>query len=161
MVQIPGMNDSTLTWLAPAYHYREKTAIWYLLMGVLVLSFVFWGVYTESYVVSVTFLLFAGVYYLLQREKPKLLKVKITEDGILFGETRYQYGEITSFWIYDEQDYRSLNFLISRKWVAHISIDIPAELPTQQLRVFLAGRIKEQADRKETFTESVIRELGL
>jgi hypothetical protein len=155
-------SDIAIRWKAPAYRYMEKTIGWYATMGAIILIFVLWGILTDSYIVSVTFLILAAVYYMLQKDRPPMLNVEISDMGIKFGKTLYKYSDIDAFWLYYEPpELHALNFRIKRKLESQISIDFPEDLPVATLRDYLLGQIPEKLNMEEPFTDSLIRHLGL
>jgi hypothetical protein len=159
--ETPQVQASDIQWQAPSFHYKEKTWKWYLVMGFIVLIFVLYGLYTQSYVTAITFIVFAAVYYYLQKEKPKMVNVGVSESGIQFGKHFFPYGNIKEFWIYYEPDLHSLNISIVKKVFSVVNIDVPLDMPTSILRDYLLRYIPEVKDKQETLTENIIRNFGL
>lgn len=150
-----------LEWQTPAYLQAEKSKGWYLLMGLIVLLFVIYDVMTGGYVVSMTFLLFAAVYYFLERNKAPIIKVAITDVGIRFGGQFFQYREIQSFWILSEDGLRTLHIKPISGINREIAIFIPDETPLSRVRELLKPQIAEEEGKKESFSDQLIRNLGL
>lgn len=158
----PSSPDVYISFSSPAYRASRKPLAWYIIMAVILLVFVSWGILTESYIVSATFLILGGVYFLLQRHEAPFLEVEIGDLGIRFGKDFYPYSEINSFWIYyDPPALAALNFLVKRKVMSQITIDFPLGLPVAKLRNFLLSQLPEQAEREESMSESFIRHMGL
>ncbi|MDF2378886.1 MAG: hypothetical protein P1V18_01515 [Candidatus Gracilibacteria bacterium] len=153
-----------MDWVCPAYLQPEKGIGWYIMMGLIVLGFVIYGMMSTSgqygWIVSITFLLMAGVYYLSQMTTPPIVKVEVTDHGIRFGAKFYNYGNIKSFWVIDNDDIKTLNFVTS-KGSSRITILIPIEMNRAELKAYLVNFIVEEEGKEESFSDQLIRNLGL
>lgn len=150
-----------LEWQTPVYLQSEKSKGWYLLMGFFVFLFVIYDLMTGGWVVSVTFLLLAAVYYFLEQKKSPIVKAAITDVGIRFGSQFFQYREIQSFWILTEDGLRTLYFKPLKGVNREISIFLPDETPISRVRGLLKPQISEEEGKKESFSDQLIRNLGL
>lgn len=154
-----------MDWVCPAYLQPEKGIGWYITMGIIVLAFVAYGLMSSAgeygWIVSITFLLMAGVYYMSQMSTPPIVKVDITDHGIRFGAKFYNYSDIKTFWIIDNEDIISLNFTVSKGTNRRVTILIPIEINRAQLKNYLVNFIIEEEGKQESFSDQLIRNLGL
>ena len=50
-------NQSFIQWIAPAFRHARRPLSWYLIMGGIILVFILYGLYTQSYLTSITFII--------------------------------------------------------------------------------------------------------
>ena len=132
-------------------------------MGIVILGFVLYGMFTtDSYgwIISITFLILAGVYYLNDLKPVPMIRVIITQLGIRFGGQYFPFNQLKSFWILNEENARHLNLTLS-KGNKTVSIILPEGMNLGQLREFLLIQIPEEEGVEESFSEQLIRNLGL
>ncbi len=163
--EIPSQHQVLMEWIAPAYLRPEKSKVWYIIMGLIVLGFIIYGMLydTESYswIVSITFVLLAGVYMLYEMKPVHQLKVSVTDHGIRYGGKNYQYQQIQSFWVTMDRNIRILHLRLYNGMPREISIYISADINTSQLREVLQTQIREEEGRRERLSDQVIRNFGL
>ena len=156
------MNEGIIEWKAPSFRFVERPLKWYLIMGAVVLGFVIYGLLTQDYMISITFLIFAAVYYWLSCQKPKMVPVVISDIGIKFGKHFFSYGSIEQFWMYyDPPHLQSLNLSLRKKVFSIVTIEYPGNLSPAVLRDVLSKHLPEAKGREESMTEGLIRNLGL
>jgi|CXWL01.1.fsa_nt_gi hypothetical protein len=150
-------------WFSPAYRKTEKGMAWYVLMGLVVLAFVLYGLLSGEggWVISITFLVLAGAYYLSEMKPAPVLKVTISDHGIRYGTKTYQYSDIRSFWIINDEGVRSLHLRLYKGSIREVSIMIPEELNLSLMRDYLLLQLTEEVGRKENVSDKLIRNLGL
>lgn len=148
-------------WTTLAYRQTEKSKGWYGFMGLIVLLFIAYDLLTGGWVVSITFLILAAVYYLSESKPAPVVKVTISDHGIRFGTQYFPYDQLKSFWILNDPEVRML-YLTSYKGVnRQISIMIPEEVNIIKLREYLLLELTEEQGKKESFSDQLIRNLGL
>lgn len=148
-----------LEWQSCAYRSLQKSHAWYLWMGGILLLFIAYDLYSGGWVVSLTMLLLAGVYYLLESRPVPVLIVQITEDGVQYGRQFFPWDGLRSFWMLRES--KTIHFKTQKGVLKEFSIFVPEELDTRELREYLALQIPEETGRKESFSDELIRNLGL
>ncbi len=156
--------NSVIEWIAPPSPQTTKTLGWYIFMSLIVLFFVVYGLLSQdsySWVISVTFLLMAGVYYFFESKPKGYLRLSISELGIFYASQFYAFNQIKSFWIINEPDHRALHFTTYKGALAELSILIPIEVDIAKVREYLKFQIPEEEGRRESFSDQLIRNLGL
>ena len=150
-------------WMAPASQKTEKGLGWYVVMGMVVLAFVLYGLFSGEggWIISITFLVLAGAFYLTELKPVPVLRVSVTESGIRYGAKSFQYSDIKSFWIINDEGLRSLHLKLYKGVPREISILIPQELNLSLLRDYLLLQLTEEEGRKESVSDQFIRNLGL
>lgn len=150
-----------LAWQTPAYRKLEKTRAWYLLMILVVGIFIVYDLWTGGYVVSVTFLILAAVYYLLESKPVPVIAVAITEMGLRYGTQFYAFSDLRSFWILSTVEPKTLHFYTQKGVAKELSVFLPSDINVAQVRDYLLLKLPEEEGKKESFTEELIRNLGL
>jgi len=151
-------------WIVPSYPQSEKSLGWYISMGVFVMVFVIYGLFFSDeygWIISVTFLILAGVYYLSEMKPAPLVKVSVSDLGIRFGALFYAYDQIRSFWIINTEEVRKLHLNTYKGVSREVDILVPEDIRMSMLRDFLRTHIREEEGRKERFSDQLIRNLGL
>ena len=153
-----------MEWIVPAYLKVDKSIGWYIAMGLVVLFFVIYGLFFSDrygWIVSITFLILAGVYYLSDLKPAPLVRVSITELGIRFGARFYSYDQIKTFWIINTDDVRKIHLSLYKGASRQTEIIVPIEINMAHVRDYLKTHIREEEGRKESFSDQLIRNLGL
>jgi len=152
-----------MEWITTAYRQTEKSKAWYAMMGVLVLIFVIYGLFSDSYgwIVSITFLLLAGVYYLTEMKPVPTVKVTVSDHGIRFGGRYFTFNEIKSFWIITDEGVRNLHLSFYKGAQREVVIMIAPTANVAKLRDYLLQQIPEEEGKKDRFSDQLIRNLGL
>ncbi len=153
-----------IEWIAPAYRQTEKSKGWYAIMGLIILVFVLYGLFfsdSSGWIVSITFLILAAVFYMGELKTAPSLNMKIMANGVKSGNKFYAYQQIKSFWVLNEANARYLHITLKKGTPRHISIVIPDDMNMTELRDILILHIPEEEGREESFSEQLIRNLGL
>ncbi|MDP2690934.1 MAG: hypothetical protein U1C97_00475 [Candidatus Gracilibacteria bacterium] len=153
-----------IAWTTLAYRQTEKPLSWYLLMGVVVVLFVLYGFFsTDPYgwVVSITFLIMAGVYYLSELKRAPAVRIIVSERGIRFGGRFFPYNDIKSFWILNLGDEHKLHISLYKGTQREIDMMIAADINLTRLRSLLLLHLAEEEGKKESFSDQIIRNLGM
>lgn len=139
----------------------QKSKAWYVFMALIVLLFVFYDLFTGGWIMSVTFLLMAGVYYFLELKPSSVLRATVSDHGVSFGGKFYSYSEIKSFWLIQDNGLRSLHLKTLKGIQREIAIDVPQDLSMAKLRDYLLLNLPEEPGKKDSFSDQLIRNLGL
>lgn len=150
-----------MEWLTPAYRQTEKSKGWYAVMGLVVLLFVIYDLMTGGWIVSITFLLLAGVYYLNESKSVPTVQVMVSDLGIRFGGQYFSYDQIKSFWILNDPEIRMLYLRTYKGVDRQITIMVPENINIAKLREYLQLQATEEQGKKESFSDQLIRNLGL
>ncbi len=146
--QIP---ENQTTWEAPEYIRHEKGLVWFSIGAILILAIAIWGVFTNSWTMSVAFLLFGGVYYILHQEHPKLIQITLTGLGINVGARFYPYASIKYFWIiFSQNGPKTLHLKLANSTLSEVEIQLAQQNPAI-VRDFLLKQIPEIEGKEESF----------
>lgn len=91
-----------LEWHSPEHHFDKKTNDWYWIFGVIILGMAILIFYFGNFLFGI-FILIAGLIIgVLSYRETKIVPIKITTKGIIFGRYLYPWMSYKSFWIEDE-----------------------------------------------------------
>lgn len=152
--------DAVISWEAPEYVQHEKGWKWFVFAGLAVLALIAYAVSTSNWTLVVALVVLAAVYVWQHFYKPDHVKIIISEAGVKIGSREYPFHDIKSFWIYYNDQVKSLNLRSNSKFLPDVSIELGDQHPTE-LREFLCKHIREIEGKKETVSEALIRLLKL
>lgn len=154
-------NRIILEWETPEFIPHPKGAVWFLIMGMLVLGFTAYAVITGSATMAIVFLLLGGMVYLTHNQEPKIIRIRVSEMGISVGDKFYQYTSLNSFWIVYNPPFVSRLYLrLSNKSLTEIKVELNHQNPVE-LRRALTGELPEIEGGQEKLTDIFIRLLRL
>lgn len=158
---INNKNKLLAEWKAPEFITHEKSMIWILLAGVILLSIIAYAIYTKSATMAIVFILLAGVYYLTHNQSPKIINIKLSELGIFIDKEFYPYNMINSFWIvYHPPFVHTLNLKLVNKAFRKVVLQLDNQNPVE-VRKILAKEIPEIEGEGEGFFDMLTRLLRL
>ncbi|MCF7846427.1 MAG: hypothetical protein K9L85_04300 [Candidatus Peribacteraceae bacterium] len=146
---------------SPEFLEYPRGPVWYLVAGFIGLGIIALGVLSHAITLTLAFLVFVGVYWLLHTREAKILEISITQYGIhIEGEDFIPFGEISEFWfIYNPPFVADLKFKVSRKWNSIRTIHIFGQEP-EELRRLLAPHVQE-IERSEELSDLIVRALRI
>ena len=146
---------------SPEFLDYPRGPIWYLVAGIIGVGIITFGVLSQSTTLTIAFLLFVAVYWLLHHHEARILAIAVTQHGIRIEEERFiPFNEISEFWIIHNPPFVSdLKLKIVRKWNSVHTIHIFGQDPTE-LRYLLSPHVKE-VEHKETLCDLIVRALRL
>ncbi|MFH1375342.1 MAG: hypothetical protein ABIH35_01590 [Patescibacteria group bacterium] len=148
------------SFLSPEFLDYPRGPFWYLtagLIGVIVLTI---GILTHTITLTLAFLLFVAVYWLLHTREARMLDVAITRHGIRIEDEFTPFSDIKEFWIiHDPPFVADLKLQTKRKFNPIITIHIFGQDPLA-LRQLLDPHV-EEVEREEAFTDLLVRALRL
>jgi len=94
--------ETILEWHSPEHHFDRKTNDWYWILGIIVLGSAVLAFYFGNFLFGI-FIIIAGLTIgMLSYRETKIVPIKITTRGIIFGKFLYPWMSYQSFWIEDE-----------------------------------------------------------
>ncbi len=148
------------SWEAPEFVPPKKDQRWYLYIGIILLAIAGYALYTNSPIMAITFILIGIVGYLYVHKEPRILKFKITTDGLQAGNELYEYEDIKSFWIfYEPGEIKVISLKTKSLLSPYVHIPIGDENPVK-IRKILLGFVEEEK-QKENFIDTLERLLRI
>lgn len=119
------------------------------------------GVLTRTITLTIAFLVFVAVYWLMHHKEARPIEAAITKYGIRYGDDFFSFGEIKEFWIIHKPPFvADLRLHVSRKWHPFVTIHIFGQDPVV-LRALISPHVKEIRGRDESTVDILARALRL
>lgn len=94
--------ETILQWHSPEHHFDRKTNDWYWILGVIALGSAVLAFYFGNFLFGI-FIIIAGLTIgMLSWRETRVVPIKITTKGMIFGKYLYPWMSYRSFWIEDE-----------------------------------------------------------
>ncbi len=124
-------------------------------MGIIAVSLIAYGIMMHDWVLSVIFLLTAGVYFLLRNQHPKIYTVRLFENGIEIDGELSTWDNWQSCWILLGTTHAELHMLPakSRKQFV-VLIDGPDPFVVRDV---ISQYVNYDAEKKEKIVDAFIR----
>ncbi len=149
-----------LEWQSLDTYPHERSARWYLLGGIFVLLFAAYGLFDGSWSTTLVALLIGGIYFLLRRQKPRMMNVQVTGLGIRIDGTFTPWNLLRNFWIIVGKEHTELHIAPIRLLQPEIVVFLDEINPALVRDTFLSY-LPERAGMEERFLDSVARILKL
>lgn len=150
-------DKALLAWRAPEYHQYEKSALWFIIAGLAAAVLIFYGIKTDGWTFSIAVAVFAAVYYLMHREQPPVVDVKISEVGVKVGHHIFPYSHLKYFWIiYDPPFVKRLYLREASRFHPEVFVSLEDTDPAQ-VRHALSHHTEELKGKHEPFSDSLVR----
>lgn len=156
-LNVHAFDQAVLSWRAPEYVHHEKSLLWFIIAGLIALGLVIYGLETNSWTFSLTVIVFSGTYYLVYREKPSVVEVKISKIGVKIGRNIFSYSHITGFWlVYNPPFAKKVYFKMTSKFHPYVVISFDDADPVE-IRHTLLKHLKEMKGNSEPFSDVLVR----
>ena len=95
-------DEPILSWQSPEHHFDKKENGWYFRLAIITGGIVFLAFYFENMLFGIFALISGAIISFLSYKETKVLPIKITHRGIVFGHHLYKWDSYYYFWIEDE-----------------------------------------------------------
>jgi hypothetical protein len=154
-------DEGVLTWKSPEYTIHQKGWLWYSIFVLIFGGSSYLAFRYNSWTFSLALVVFAVVYLLADKKKPKKVPVKLSEIGVKVGTRVYQYSRIRAFWIvYNPPFQKTLHLEVYNEFVSEVEISLEDEDPAE-IHQFLAQRIPELEGKEPGFLDNISKLLKL
>jgi hypothetical protein len=94
--------ETILEWHSPEHHFDRKTNDWYWILGVICLGASVLAFYFNNFLFGVFIIIAGATIGMLSYRETKIVPIKISTKGVVFGKYLYPWMSYRSFWIEDE-----------------------------------------------------------
>ena len=112
-----------LSWTVPEFIRHEKDQLWFIGLGIITVILLTIAVLMSNYVFALIILLSALLIAAYALKHPRQIKFIVTPKEIIIDNKSFPYGEIISFWIFEEPGIKMLN--LKTKKMTHPLIQLP------------------------------------
>ncbi len=134
-----------MEWHSPEHHFDKKTNDWYWILGVVVLGSSVLAFWFDNFLFGIFIIIAGATVGMLSYKETKIVPIKITAKGVVFGKFLYPWMSYRSFWIEDEytHGYRILMHPVS-SYLPLTVIPVNEEVPLNDVREILLGFLEEE-----------------
>lgn len=135
------------SWKVLEYPQFKRSLVWYLLALVLGLFLIIYSLVIKNYLFILIVILAAFIALMRTFEKPRQLKVQITEDGVAIGNQFFPYENLRNFYIIYRPPLVKKLFFSHKSPLPPLSLNLndidPVNLRTQLLELLEEDLEKE------------------
>ena len=142
--------DEIISWQVPEYEKHKRNKSWYIFAGIIGLLFLVYAIYTKNFLFAVIIIIVALIIILHDSREPDLVKINITDEGIIVGRKFYDYDEIKNFSIVykPKQNVKNLYFEFKNAIRQRLSIPL-ININPLTIRETLLKYLPEDLDRTD------------
>lgn len=149
-----------LRWSAYEHEHIERGSDWFWALAIATISISIVSILFHDFLFALVIIIAAFTIAILAVHPPELVDFEVSDRGIRVDGRLHRYGEITGFWVEDEEDDRSL-LLINTVKLMHPHITIPIEhIDPHTVRLYLKQHIAE-VPMKEPVAHKILEFFGL
>lgn len=148
--------NTLLAWKAPEFVFYKKTQTWYIVVGLIGLVLLIFAIFSQNYIMAITFILIFAVIFLFANKRPRELTFGITTKGIRIQNRIYKFDHLESFWIFYDLPHLKLLSLKSKKpLMPHIHVPLGSSNPVEIRKILLD--YLEEKEQSESFPDIIAR----
>ncbi|MDD5071925.1 MAG: hypothetical protein PHQ42_04300 [Patescibacteria group bacterium] len=137
-------------WQVPEYDKLNKGGGWYIFYGILGLSLILYSFFSGNFLFAVIIIIAAIVIILRDGQEPDLIKISLTEEGVIVGKKFHDYDDLKNFSIVykPKQAIKNLYFEFNNPLRPRLSIPLEKMNPLL-IRKNLLRYLPEDLDRTD------------
>jgi len=106
--------ETLMEWKISEYEEHSRGKIWYIIVAVISAGFLISAIVTLNFLFALIVIIVDLIILIQTTRKPSKLNFRITEEGLIIGNTFHSYRNINRFWIvYDPPKSKTLYFSFS------------------------------------------------
>lgn len=155
--QDPG--NVLMQWKFPEYEQYERGKIWYIMAAIISGLFLLFAILDRNFLFALIIIIVDLIILIQANRKPSQLDFKITEKGVVIGESFHPYRDINKFWIiYNPPQSKTL--YLNYKPTLRPDITIPLENKNPlKVRDLLLEYLEEDLTKEEDSNSEQIRRI--
>ena len=130
--------ETIIEWQSREHHFDKKSTDWYWGLGIIATGAGVLAFYFGNWIFGIFIILAALVIGLLSYRETKIVPIKISVEGIIFGKSFFPFSSYISFWIEEDHVHGARILLRSKNRMLPLSvIPIGDEIDLEDLRDIL------------------------
>ncbi|MFA4833946.1 MAG: hypothetical protein WC619_03825 [Patescibacteria group bacterium] len=144
----PEKEPENISWRVPEYDKHEKSGGWYIFYSLIAFLLILYSFLSGNFLFAVIVIIAAIVIVLRDGQEPDLVKISLTEEGIIVGKKFHDYDEFKNFSIIykPQQEIKNLYFEFNNSLKFRLSIPLRKMNPLL-IRKNLLRYLPEDLDR--------------
>ncbi len=149
-------NDVLLSWSAPERLPVDRGAVWYAVMGGLVIGSGIWSILSAAWTLTIVIILGSAMYYQVIRNRIEIKTISISKLGLQIGEKFSAWDHCTGFWIYRHGEHVVMHVEKDRGWEREIVVVIDG-LDYQNVAEVMSNFLPYRSAQREKVIDYIIR----
>lgn len=148
------------TWETHEYENKDRSIDWFWAVGIIAFVIIVLSIIFKNFLFGVLVLIATASILYISARKPKQVTISITDRYIKISEEENYYQDLSAFWIELKKDItKPPTLLISTKkrFMPMITIPLPKEINTDELRQKLLKHLPEREMRESSIYEMMER----
>lgn len=154
--EIPDYGEILASWNFPEHTQHERRSRWYIFFIIVVGLLLLYSYKTSNILFAVIIIMSAVFLTMHNRTEPRLMELKITEDGILLNDIFYNYSDFKNFVIiYRPSEVKNLYFEFKGTFRPRLTIPLEDQNPNK-IRNILLEHLEEDLERENEPTSDFL-----
>ena len=151
--------ENRISWSAPEYKRKEKTADWYWAVILISFAIVVTSIITHNILFAILIVISTAILMSFSITAPKIIQININQKGVAIEKEMYPFATLESFWV-ESQDEENLKIILKSKKLIMPLITIPLEEHRHlDVREFLLQYLPE-VEMHEPLSQKLMEKLG-
>lgn len=156
-------DDEPVYWSANEYIHQEKNGLWFVIFGIVVISFIaadIFLIHSFFYTFSILVIVMAAAVIIYSRRPPRMIDYTLSGDqGLYIGERLYHFSEFKAFGLIRDQGEHSIMLIPVKRFSPGVTVYFPEEAGEKIVDIF-GARLPMQ-DLKLDLVDVIVRKLRL
>ncbi|MFH1772991.1 MAG: hypothetical protein ABH818_01365 [Patescibacteria group bacterium] len=141
-------NQKIISWEVLEYEKYERSKIWYVVASLVAALLLLYSILTSNFLFAIIIVASVIIIILHDGQEPTLIKIDLTDEGVIVGKKFYDYDEIKNFSIIykPRQDVKNLYFEFQNSFKHRLSIPLN-NIDPLRVRDTLLQYIEEDLER--------------
>jgi hypothetical protein len=149
-----------VSWYVPEYNQHARGKSWYFIASLAVLLMLAYAIWTANFLFVVIIIIGSIIVFINDSRQPTLIKVSITDEGLVIGSRFYDYDKLKDFSIVykPKQGIKNLYFEFKNTIKPRLSIPLQDMNPLP-IRENLLRYLTENLERTNESTSEVLSKM--
>lgn len=135
-------------WQFPETPQYERGSRWYFFSGALLVVLLGYALFTKNFLFGIILVLFAVLFFIVN-SSGRIIRIAITDDGMVLGKKIYGYDDMEKFWIiYDPTEVKNLYIQLKSFLTPRLIISLEDQNPNE-VRAALSRFVREDLHEEE------------
>ncbi len=136
-------NPKSISWRAAEYEFREKSFLWYVVVGIVAAVFLGVALWQKNFFFGIFVLIAGAMIVFFANRKPNIMDFEVSESVVVTGTRVFHLDDFTEFSLHDRPG-RLDEIIFKKNTSFNPYVRIPVDTRTaSQVRALLAGRMPE------------------
>ncbi len=141
-------------WEAPEFRHYPKNPAWYITLFIIMVLLVVYQVVQQDFFGAVSLVIIGALIVFFAKQKPNLVVMEISDQGVHINKDLIPYNRIRNFWILDDGVHKTLNFETTA-YLNHILTVELEDIDSDELRDFLVDILPEHHEPAPTLAQRI------